>query len=233
MLNTIIKIIEWLDCKADGKISEHFENRLLKRQKSYDYSKYEEFTQAIENPYAESRVGTDKYKEFNLKLAQKLTSYLSLDNIFMTMSGEPKNFPGQIIEAIFEKSENQASLNADSTFVPYPWSPGNLTGNTNAYHGVVGYGFVHDPRNHKGFYFKDLDLAFVFNGNHSISIGTLMNDVKIATNPLFPEGTLNQKFFTAKITYDSITFGDVVYQIDDWKLSVILYAIQKAYKVQM
>jgi hypothetical protein len=230
MSDMLIKSLEWLDEKVDSRITEYYHHKFIEEQNDSDENRFNKFIESFNNPYAKDGVGSNKVDEFNKQLIRKFATYLSLDNIYMAMSGIKSLSMYTVFNAIFEESNNKVKLNTDTIFVASPWSGGNLTGNTNAYRGVVGSGFVQDPHgNHKGFYFKDLDIAFVYNGNHSISLGTIINDIDITTNSVFPSGNLKQDFFNATITFNSIEINGESYSVD-WKLAVLLYMIQQVYR---
>jgi hypothetical protein len=230
MSDMLIKSLEWLDEKFDLRITEHYHRKFIEEQNDSNENRFEKFIESFNNPYAKDSIGSNKVDEFNKQLIRKFATYLSLDNIYMAMSGKKCDSNYAVINAIFEQTNQEIKLNTDTIFVASPWSGGNLTGNTNAYRGVVGGGFIQDPSgNHKGFYFQELDIAFVHNGNHSISIGTLMDDIDITTNSVFPSGNLKQDFFNAIITFNSIEINGESYSLD-WKLAVLLYMIQKVYQ---
>lgn len=230
MSDMLIKSLEWLDEKVDSKITEHYHRKFIEEQNDSDENRFEKFIESFNNPYAEDGVGSNKVNKFNKRLIRKFAIYLSFANIYMAMAGVKSNSNYAIINAIFEQSDQEIKLNSDTIFIASPWNGGNLTGNTNAYRGVVGGRFVQDPSgNHKGFYFQDLDIAFVHNGNHSISIGTIMDDIDITTNSVFPTGNLKQNFFNATITFNSIEINGESYSVD-WKFAALLYMIQKVYQ---
>lgn len=230
MSDILSKSLEWIDEKVDSKITEHYYHKFIEEQNDSDENRFEKFIKSFNNPYAEDGVGSNKVNEFNKRLIRKFTTYLSFDNIYMAMSGIKSDSNYAVINAIFEQSKQEIKLNSDSVFIASPWNGGNLTGNTNAYRGVVGSGFMQDPSgNHKGFYFQDLDIAFVHNGNHSISIGTIMDDIDITTNSVFPAGRLKHDFFDANITFNSIEINGESYSID-LKFASLLYMIQKVYR---
>lgn len=223
----LIKSLEWLDEKVDSKITEYYHYKFIEEQKYLDKNRFEKFIESFNNRYSKDSIGSNKVNEFNKQLIRKFATYLSLDNVYMAMSGIKSLSIYTVFNAIFEESHHEVKLNTNTIFIASPWNGGNLTGNTSAIY-VVSEGF-YQGENHKGFYLEDLDIAFVHNGNHSISIATIMDDINITTNSVFPSGNLKQGFFNATITFNSIEINGESYSVD-WKLAVLLYMIQQVYR---
>lgn len=107
----------------------------------------------------------------------------------------------------------------------------NLTGNTNAYRGVVYNGFVFDEINVRGFYIEELNIGYIYNGNHSISIGSIFGDLCIKTNiKYFKSCTFKKEFYNYKILYNKIITDNGEIEITNWRFAALLKIIQLTYK---
>lgn len=168
---------------------------------------------------------------FKKNLARKYGNYLFLDTITSCLSSNVAMDIYSDFKKLLTFTNKQIDLTSDTIFITHPWSAGNLTGNTNAYRGVVYNGFIHDENNVKGFYIENIDIAYINNGNHSVSIGSIMNDINIKTNNNIKSCYFNKDFFESKIEYNSITLinGETI-NIHNWKFAVFLKMVQYVYQ---
>lgn len=191
-------------------------------------NKFKIFINSFENNYIENN---NKDKNFRKKLIKKYANYLFMDNINVCLSSNYTNSSIKLSDLIelVTITNNTTSLTSNTVYITHPWKGQNLTGNTNAYRGVVYNGFVHDEHNVKGIYIEDIDTAFIFNGNHSVSIGSLIDDMNLTTNKNLKSTNLKESFFNAKITYSKIYIENKTIEINNWKLAALLKMIQTTY----
>jgi hypothetical protein len=194
--------------------------------------RYIEFVNAFQNKYI---INNERDIYFRRTFLRKYAQYLFMDNInscLSTNSVENCINIAEMEDTIFDRVNQNISLDSRTVFITQPWKGANLTGNTNAYRGVVYNGFVHDTNNVKGVYIKDIDLAFIYNGNHSVSIGSIVDDINITSNTNeFKTVKLNNAFFNSKIEYNKIVLNNnKIVNISSWKLSVLFKIIQLLYR---
>jgi hypothetical protein len=191
---------------------------------------FQTFLDSFMNKYIENNQNDVNFRKNFIK---KYANYLFMDSVDFCMShNKGKIDLGQNdFEHILKPSNNILSLDSSTVFITHPWKGQNLTGNTNAYVGVVQNGFVHDQDNIKGFYIEDIDIAFIYNGNHSVSIGSIVSDISITTNTdKIISYTFKDTFFDAEIKSDSIIIDNVTVKIEDWKTAILFKLIQITYK---
>lgn len=216
------KLYDYFKKYFDVEISEDNSSLL----KSNEEKLFQTFLDSFMNKYIENNQNDVKFKKDFIK---EYANYLFMDSVVFCMC----NNRGKIdlnqndFEYILNPTNNILSLDSNTVFITHPWKGQNLTGNTNAYVGVVQNGFFHDRDNVKGFYIEDIDIAFIYNGNHSVSIGSISDDISITTNKdNLLAYSFNDEFFDANITYNSIEIEDVIIDIKDWKTAVLLKIVQ-------
>lgn len=85
--------------------------------------------------------------------------------------------------------------------------------------------------NHRGYYLKEFDIAFVDNGNHSLNLAYIFGRVQLTTNDVFQNAEIDKSFLDIKI--DSVISNDIfnpyigVYNKD---MTLIWIAIQEYLK---
>lgn len=55
--------------------------------------------------------------------------------------------------------------------------------------------------NHKGYYLKEFDIAFIYNGNHSINLAYIFGQVKLTTNEYFKNIEIDKSFLDIEIDF--------------------------------
>lgn len=216
-----------------NKFKLYFENEISKdkyilKEKEKENS-FNTFIDSFINKYIEN---SEKDNYFRKKLIRKYANYLFLDNINTTMSknSAATDINTFYIEDLFEYTKKKISLSHKTIFITHPYKGGNLTGNTNAYRGVIYNGFVFDKINIKGIYIEELDIGYIHNGNHSISIGSIVDDIKIETNDdFFKSCNLKKEFYDSKILYNKIVVDNKEIEIKNWKFAALLKMIQITY----
>lgn len=223
-------IMNYLFTIIEKYFTDNLSDYMKRRKRENENNLFLETIENFMNPYGEA-LG-ERNTIFKKNLIRNYAHYIALDNIFMCLGNNSKR--SKRLDVIFDIVPNALpqALTSKTVFIPYPWSSGNLTGNTNAFRGVVGNGFVFDKTNVHGFYIVDIDIAFIYNANHSISIGSIMNDIKVETNDIvFKQVFLGDKFFEAEIGSNYIVFDEKEDPILlDWKIATLLKMIQLVYK---
>ncbi|MDY3203915.1 MAG: hypothetical protein RBR70_02425 [Arcobacter sp.] len=187
---------------------------------------FEEFISSFDNKYIDKN---EKDLNFRKQFINKYCNYLFFNNVVnaMTYNYAVKDINTFDIEKILDFTNKEINLGQDTIYITHPWKGENLTGNTNAYRGVVHNGFVFDKRNIRGFYIEELNIAYIYNGNHSISIGSIIGDICIKTNDNnLKSCTLKKEFYNAKVLYNKIIMDNEEIEITNWKFAVLLKLIQ-------
>lgn len=215
------------------KFKTYFEEQIIEEENKSVEDKKEElfntFIESFSNNYIENN---NKDKNFRKKFIKKYANYLFFDNVNKALS---ENYAMSDIhtfnlDALFEYTSKIIPLSSDSIFITHPYKGGNLTGNTNAYRGIVQNGFVFDKTNVRGIYIEELDIGYINNGNHSISIGSIVDDINIETsNDFLKSCNLKKEFYTSKISYNEIVMDDKKVEIRNWKFAAFLKMIQITY----
>ncbi len=170
---------------------------------------------------------------FKKQFINKYCNYLFFNNVFtaMTYNYAARDIDTFDIQRIFNFTNKEINLRHDTIYITHPLKGTNLTGSTNAYRGVVYNGFVFDENNVKGFYIEELDIAYIYNGNHSISIGSIMGDISIKTNTNnFKSCILKNEFYNYRILYNKIIIDNEEIEIKNWRFAALLKIIQLTYK---
>ncbi len=196
------------------------------KQDMKDKELFEEFISSFDNEYIYKN---QKDLNFRKQFIRKYCNYLFFNNIVnsMTCNNAVKDINVSDIEKFLNLTHKEINLGEDTIYITHPWKGKNLTGNTNAYRGVVYNGFVSDEKNIKGFYIEELNIGYIYNGNHSISIGSIVGDVCIKTNiNYFKSCTFKKEFYNYHILYNKIITDNEEIKITNWKFAVLLKLIQ-------
>ena len=212
------------------KFKDIFINEIGNNQ-DVEYKKlFEEFISSFDNKYIDKN---EKDLNFRKKFIRKYCNYLFFNNIVnaMTYNYGVKDINTFDIEKILDFTNKEISLGEDTIYITHPWKGKNSTGNTNAYRGVVYNGFVFDEINVRGFYIEELNIGYIYNGNHSISIGSIFGDLCIKTNiKYFKSCTFKKEFYNYKILYNKIITDNGEIEITNWRFAALLKIIQLTYK---
>ena len=200
------------------------------KQDMKDKELFEEFISSFDNEYTDKN---QKDLNFRKQFIRKYCNYLFFNNIVnsMTCNNAVKDINISDIEKFLNLTHKEINLGEDTIYITHPWKGKNLTGNTNAYRGVVYNGFVSDEKNIKGFYIEELNIGYIYNGNHSISIGSIFGDLCIKTNiKYFKSCTFKKEFYNYNILYNKIITDDEEIEIMNWRFAALLKIIQLTYK---
>lgn len=200
------------------------------KQDMKDKELFEEFISSFDNEYIYKN---QKDLNFRKQFIRKYCNYLFFNNIVNSMSCNYafKDINVSDIEKFLDLTHKEIVLGEDTIYITHPWKGKNLTGNTNAYIGVVYNGFVFDEINIRGFYIEELNIGYIYNGNHSVSIGSIIGDVCIKTNiNYFKSCTFKKEFYNYKILYNKIITDNEKIEIMNWRFAALLKIIQLTYK---
>ena len=200
------------------------------KQDMKDKELFEEFISSFDNEYIYKN---QKDLNFRKQFIRKYCNYLFFNNIVNSMSCNYafKDINVSDIEKFLDLTHKEIVLGEDTIYITHPWKGKNLTGNTNAYIGAVYNGFVFDEINIRGFYIEELNIGYIYNGNHSVSIGSIIGDVCIKTNiNYFKSCTFKKEFYNYKILYNKIITDNEKIEIMNWRFAALLKIIQLTYK---
>ncbi len=113
------------------------------KQDMKDKELFEEFISSFDNEYIDKN---QKDLNFRKQFIRKYCNYLFFNNIVnsMTCNNAVKDINVSDIEKFLNLTHKEINLGEDTIYITHPWKGKNLTGNTNAYRGVVYNGFVFD-----------------------------------------------------------------------------------------
>ena len=122
---------------------------------------------------------------------------------------------------IFEEKETIVDLSVQNIYVR-PWNNSKLI--NNLMH-IESKEFAYMPDNHKSFYYSDIDLCYVYNGNHSINAGRyfkkgVIRSKTLNTTKLYPHCKTDGVHW-----YNSHT-NEKLFKTDDFRLAAV-YSIAK------
>lgn len=91
--------------------------------------------------------------------------------------------------------------------------------------------FRFDCDNHKSHYYTDIDLCHVYNGNHSIHIGTYLKKGEIESEVCRTEQLYSHCHTNGEYWYNSHT-GKIIFKVNDFRIAALYYAAQIRYKIK-
>lgn len=203
-----------------------FQNIFKKKIKPHiNYSESVRLIMECANNYMEN-----KSKAEQLILLDYLIDSLKIDlcatGIIFPWYNQPTTpfnlpFPSRVYdekgnEIVIYGAKTEVSLESSSIYVR-PWE------NNRAFDSIIylsNKDFVYDKDNHGSYYYDDIDLCYVYNGNHSINAGRYFKKGKI-TSVCCNMVLLYEHCFTdGKAWYNSHT-NEVLFSVDDFRLAAL------------
>ena len=93
---------------------------------------------------------------------------------------------------------------------------------------LVNKDFKFDKINHKSIYYKDINLCYVFNGNHSINAGKYLKKGSIISQKLDLTQIYPHVFSDGRNWYNIHT-NEIYYKVDDFRLASLFEIAKKRY----
>ena len=91
--------------------------------------------------------------------------------------------------------------------------------------------FVYDKDNHYSYYYNDINLCYVFNGNHSINAGKYFKKGKIIST-VCDITLLYHHCYTDGIHWYNSHTNNIITDVDDFRLAVIYQLAKKRYFIR-
>ncbi|MBP1547195.1 MAG: hypothetical protein J6A37_11425 [Oscillospiraceae bacterium] len=91
--------------------------------------------------------------------------------------------------------------------------------------------FRFDNENHKSYYYTDIDLCHVYNGNHSIHIGIYLKKGEIESDVCRTELLYPHCHTDGEYWYNSHT-GEKISKVADFRIAALYYVAQIRYKIK-
>lgn len=130
-------------------------------------------------------------------------------------------------EIVIYGAKTEVSLESSSIYVR-PWE------NSRAFDTIIylsNKDFVYDKDNHSSYYYDDIDLCYVYNGNHSINAGRYYKKgtiVSVCCNMAL----LYEHCYTDGLKWYNTHTNEVIVAVEDFRLAAIFEIAKKRYKLR-
>ena len=176
------------------------------------------------------------FKEYKYLFIRKYASYIFMDNVNFCLSNnsEKKDIHLTELKDLLEVIEQPFILNKKTIFITHPHKGNKIFGQDSVgCNDIIINKFKDELINLNelfGVYISKFNIAFIYGGNHSISIASIKNDIIINSNKKLKNYQFNNVFYTSIIEYDKIIYTmdneKRVISITDWKIAAFFKMLQ-------
>lgn len=124
-------------------------------------------------------------------------------------------------------AKTEVSLESSSIYVR-PWN------NNRAFDSIIylsNKDFIYDKDNHGSYYYDDIDLCYVYNGNHSINAGRYYKKGKISSVTCNMV-KLYEHCYTDGLNWYNAHTNQVIATVEDFRLAAIFEIAKKRYNLR-